>query len=189
MLETLHYFIDQYGYFAIAIGCFLEGEISVLLGVVAAQRELLTVPGVIAAATVGTIIADNFWFYMGRRLGRPALARRKDWRVRTRRAERLLARYGAPALIGYRFAFGLRTVAPFVFGSLNISPWRFLVLSSIGAVLWATSISVIGVLLARALHRTLNHIQNAEQAFLVVLLLATLTSITFYWLRHRKSRP
>ncbi len=188
MLETLRYFIDQYGYFAVAAGCFLEGEVSVLLGIVATQQDLLTVPGVFMAAVIGTLIADNFWFHTGRRLGRPALARRRDWRARARLAERLLKRYGAAAIIGSRFVFGLRTVGPFVFGSLRFSPWRFLAYSAIGSVLWAATVSTIGVLLARALHRTLANIENAEQAFVVVLLVASMTGVLFYWINNRRSK-
>ncbi len=186
MVETLRHLIEQYGYFAVVLGCILEGEMAVLLGVFAAQEELLILAGVIPAALAGTIIGDNFWFHAGRRLGRPALEKRADWRAKAGRIESLMERYGAPVMVGFRFFYGLRSVTPFVLGSLNISPWRFLALEALGAVLWVVTISLIGVFLADAVDSALARIQNVEKALLVVLLLAAMASFVIYSLNKWK---
>src|SRR5699024_4864050 len=152
MLETLQNLINQYGYWAVAFGCLLEGEVSVVLGALAVDQGLLKLPGLMLAAFTGTMVSDVGFYLAGRHFGRPTLARRsRRWRARARVAERLLARYGAPAIVGFRFVFGLRSVAPFVFGTVNVKPLRFLVLSSIGAAIWAVGFSLIGLLFAHAL--------------------------------------
>ena len=82
MVDSLSQLIAQYGYLAIAAGCFFEGETAVLLGMVAAHKGIL-VPGLVwLAATLGTIAGDNIWFHVGKRMGRPALARRPHWHAR-----------------------------------------------------------------------------------------------------------
>lgn len=187
MLEVLQNLIDQYGYWAVALGCVVEGEVSVLLGAIAAHEQLLRLEGVIAAAFVGTMISDVGFYFAGRHFGRAALAKRSlRWRARARITERLLSRYGTPAILGFRFVFGLRSVAPFVFGMLNIPRWRFLLLSGIGAALWAVAFGFLGLLLANALQATLAYIRHVEIALLILFVVATAVGTTIYLLRARR---
>lgn len=187
MVETLQHLIGQYGYFAIALGCFLEGETSILLGVFAAHRGILDAEGVWLAAICGTLIGDNLCFHIGRHMGRPALDKRPAWRPKVARVEKLLQHYGAPMMIGFRFLYGLRYVTPFVFGSLGISPLRFFIYDLIGTVLWASTITLIGVYLASAVQKALAHIQNVEQALVVVVMLGALIGYGVYRLRRRST--
>lgn len=187
MLETLQNLIHQFGYLAVALGCIVEGEISLMLGMVAVHESLLKLGGVMAAALTGTMISDVGFYLAGRHFGRAALARRnRRWRARARLAERLLARYGTPAIIGFRFVFGLRSVAPFVFGTINVGPWRFLLLSGLGAVIWTVLFSVLGLLFANALTATLAHVRNVEIGLLILLLCASLIAAAVYLLRSRR---
>lgn len=186
MLETLQNLIDQYGYWAVALGCVVEGEISVLLGAMAAHEGLLNLGGVMLAAFTGTMISDVGCYYAGRHFGRAVLARRsRRWRARARLAERLLARYGGPAILGFRFVFGLRTVAPLVFGTVNVGQWRFLLLSGIGAALWAVAFALLGTLLASALQIALAYVRQVELALLALFLFVSLLATALYLLRAR----
>lgn len=187
MLELLQNLVGQYGYWAVAFGCMVEGEVTVLLGAVAVNEGLLQLGGLMAAAFTGTMVADIGFYFAGRHFGRAALARRsRRWRARARLAERLLDRYGAPALVGFRFVFGLRSVAPFVFGTINVKPVRFLLLSTIGAVLWTVLFSFIGLLFANALAATLAHIRQVEIGLLVLLVVASIIAAILYVLRCRR---
>ena len=89
MIETLQALIADFGAFAVAIGCLLEGETSILLGVFGAHRGWLSLESVIVAATVATIIGDNLCFHIGRRMGRPALDRRPGWQPKIARVDGL----------------------------------------------------------------------------------------------------
>ncbi|GAB3672823.1 DedA family protein [Salinisphaera aquimarina] len=186
MIDTLQQLIGEYGYFAVALGCFLEGETAILLGVFAAHRGIIDVNGVLIAAIIGTMIGDNLCFHIGRRMGRPALDKRPAWRPKVARVEELLQRYGAPMMIGFRFLYGLRYVTPFVFGSLGISPLRFFILDAIGTVIWAGTITLIGVYLADAVQGALAHIQNVEQLLVIVLVIAAAVGFGIYRLRRRR---
>lgn len=188
MVVALGQLIAQYGYLAVAVGCLFEGETSILLGIIASHHTSLVVEGVVVSAIIGTIIGDNTCFHVGRRMGRPALDKRPGWQAKAARVERLLERYGAPIMIGFRFLYGVRYVTPFVLGSLDISPWRFLLLDGIGTLLWANTIAVIGIYLADALQRALAHIHSVEMALLVIVATLVIAGLGIYYLHRRRDR-
>jgi membrane protein DedA with SNARE-associated domain len=188
MISTLAQLIAQYGYLAIGAGCLFEGEAAILLGVFAADQSLLALYGVVLSAILGTLCGDNFCFHAGRRMGRPALNARPGWRNKTARVERLLTRYGAPVMIGFRFFYGIRYVTPFVLGSMGISPLRFLLLEGLGTILWANTITLIGVYLAHALREVLANIQNAELVLPAALGMIVIIAGGIHYLRRRRRR-
>lgn len=147
---SLTQLIHVYGYLAVLIGCFLEGETILLLGGVAAEQGYLSLPGVIAAAFVGSMSGDQLFFYIGRRYG-PGLIERKprlkkasvvlqDWLVKR---QTLL-------ILGFRFLYGLRSAAPFVFGASAVGRRRFALFNAGGAAIWANALGYGGYLAGRA---------------------------------------
>lgn len=138
---TLGEFISNYGYLAVIGGCFIEGELAILFGTAAAVSGYLPMPGVMVAAFFGTVAADNFWFWTGRRLGRPFLSRRPGWRDRARWAENLTERHGTVTMLSLRFLYGLRTVTPFVLGAVRVHPLKFLMLEAVSAFAWVSLVS------------------------------------------------
>lgn len=186
MIHTLSHLIAQYGYFAIALGCFFEGETSILLGMLAAHKGILLGDYVWLSATVGTVLGDNLWFHIGRHMGRPALARRPRLYARATRIEALLERYGALVMIGFRFLYAMRSLTPFVLGSLGVSPWRFLFYDIIGTLIWSSVVTVAASYLADAIGEALANLQNAEQALLVLFVLLMASGWLVYFLRRRR---
>ena len=68
-MDTLQALIEQYGYLAVFVGCFLEGETVLVLGGFAAHLGYLSLPIVIATAAVAGFIGDQALFAIGRRWG------------------------------------------------------------------------------------------------------------------------
>lgn len=155
MFEWLRYLTEHFGYLAVAIGSFLEGEVSLLLGTLAAREGILVFPGVILAAFLGTLIADNTWFYLGRHLGQPFIARHRHWRERAEYVRNLLERYGAGFIVGLRFFYGLRTVTPFVIGAARVSRVKFFFCDLLSTLLWTIVMGTIALLLGAAINRVL----------------------------------
>lgn len=150
MLEWLQHLVDNYGYLAIGIGCFFEGETVVFLGALAAREGMLEFPIVILAALAGTVIGDNAWFYLGRHLGQPFIERRRHWHERAEYARTLLERYGAGFIIGLRFFYGLRSVTPFVIGAARVSRVKFFFCDLLGTLIWSVVIGIVALLLGAA---------------------------------------
>lgn len=110
-------FIDRFGYLAVTLGTFFEGETVLLAGGAFAHRGLLTLPGVILAAFAGSLAGDQLWFFLGRRFGRPFVERRPRWARQMARIDGFLARFGTAFVLGFRFLYGLRSVTPLALGA------------------------------------------------------------------------
>ena len=133
MLESL---LNTYGYLAILLGTFLEGETIMILGGVAAHMGYLSLGWVITFGFLGTLLGDQLYFYLGRRHGGDFLARRPTWSARAQRVHRFIERYPVLLILGFRFLYGLRTVTPFVLGSSQVSYLQFTLLNLTGAGTW-----------------------------------------------------
>jgi membrane protein DedA with SNARE-associated domain len=159
---TLQDLISDYGYAAVAIGTFFEGETVLVLGGLAAQRGYLELHWVVASAFIGTLLGDQLYFYIGRFKGQQMLARRPSWKARSDKVFALMARHETLVVLGFRFLYGLRTVTPFVIGASRISALRFLVLNVIGASTWAILVGVLGYLFGRTVEVIIGDIQRYE---------------------------
>ncbi|MGW8187802.1 MAG: DedA family protein [Desulfobacterales bacterium] len=82
MLESL---IEKFGYLAVLLGTFLEGETILVLGGFAAHRGYLLLAGVILTAFCGSLMGDQLFFFLGRRNSRAFLDRRPLWKARADR--------------------------------------------------------------------------------------------------------
>src|SRR5271170_1379763 len=138
--------IQTYGYGAVFAGTLLEAEAVLLVGGFAAHRGYLDLPTVVGVAIVGSFLANQLWFYLGRRHGAKLLERYPRYVAPAARAHELLARYNTPLILSVRFIFGLRTIVPFVLGMGKITTLRFQVLNFGGAVFWSVTVAAGGYL-------------------------------------------
>ncbi len=188
MREMIQHFIETYGYAAVVVGTFLEGETIVILAAVAAYSGYLKLEWVIAAAFGGSLCGDQLFFYLGRTHYQLILSKRPYWRDRIDKAHRMLERFRTPFVLIFRFLYGLRTVAPFMIGMSNIATKKFVVLNIIGAAIWATTIGVAGFYLGNAIESLLGNIKKYELWLLGAIALIGFSLWVFYLYRRRKAR-
>jgi membrane protein DedA with SNARE-associated domain len=181
---TLESIVENYGYLAVWIGTFLEGETVLVMGGFLAHRGYLELPWVIAVAFAGTFFGDQLYFYLGRRHSQVLLARRPAWQARIGKAQALLERHQALLILIFRFLYGLRTMLPFVIGMSRV-PWSlFVLLNALGALVWAIAIGFAGYLFGQALEIVLTDIEHYEHEVLAVIAVAGF----LFWLFHRVRR-
>lgn len=131
---------------ALVIGFLVPGgKAAVLAGVVAGLGHvpvLLAWVGVVAAAVVGAGIG----FEIGRSHGDRVLEHRwlRRHRVRLGRAQALVRRRVAVAVVLGRSVAVLRATTPALAGAVGVGRGRFLVWNVVGGVLWATVFVGIG---------------------------------------------
>lgn len=171
---TLAHLIDSYGYPAILIGTFLEGETILVLGGIAAKLGYLKLPWIIVCAFTGTILGDQLFFFLGRYKGQSFLDKRPIWQTRAARVHRIMERHRIPIILGFRFLYGLRTVTPFVIGMSRVPIFEFVILNIIGAILWATIVGSLGYAFGHGLELMLGDLRHYEMGILVIVLLAGL---------------
>jgi membrane protein DedA with SNARE-associated domain len=159
---SIQSFIDTYGYVAILVGSFLEGETILVLGGLAAHSGYLDLSFVILAAFIGSLCGDQLFFFLGRWHSDAFLKRRPSWSARVAKAQKLLDRFRTPIILGFRFFYGLRTVTPFVIGMNAVPTVRFVFLNAVGALIWAIAVGTGGYLFGNALEILIGNIKHHE---------------------------
>jgi membrane protein DedA with SNARE-associated domain len=180
--------IQAYGYPAVFVGTFLEGETILVLGGFAAHRGYLSLPAVIAAAFAGSLLGDQLFFFLGRFQGRRLLRRLPSWGPKIKRAHTFLETYPTLSILTFRFLYGLRTVIPFALGSSRVSALRFGILNVCGAGVWSVAIGLGGFYFGRALELLIADVERYELLAMGAVGLAGLSVWAVRLLRRRRSR-
>lgn len=166
--------VAEYGYLAVFVGTFFEGEVILVLAGFAAHQGHLSIATVTVVAFCGATLGDQAFFFIGRRYGSALIERFPAWQARVQKIHALLLRHHAGLIIGIRFAYGLRILGPIVIGTTPLPAWRFMVFNALGAAIWAPLIAGAGYLFGEALELLLVDLKNVEMVALLTLVGAVL---------------
>lgn len=158
--------LDTYGYAAILILTFIEGETIVILAGIAAYQGYMNIYLVGLSGFTGSFLGDQLYFALGRRYGTPLLAR---WPQLTKKIEwafELVRRYENLYILSFRFIYGVRNVSPFVIGISGVSRVKFFLLNACAAILWASAFSAGGYFFGHALEKVLG--ENQTKALMIL---------------------
>lgn len=140
----LQQLVIDYGYLALFIGTFLEGETILVIAGFLASRGYLQLDMVMLSAFLGTFAGDQTFFYLGRLKGIAFLEKRPLWHSKTDKVFDLLHRHQIKVVLGFRFLYGVRNVTPFVIGASRMHPGKFFALNFLGALVWAVIVGYLG---------------------------------------------
>jgi membrane protein DedA with SNARE-associated domain len=169
---TVELLIMQYGYAALFVGALLEGETFLILAGFAAHRGYLALHNVIIVAFLGSFLADQVWFHLGRAKGTAFVDRRRNWRRHADEVRGLIHRRQNLLMLGFRFVPGTRTLTPIVMGAMGFDFKRFALLNCVGALIWAVTIGWLGYLFGAAAEHIFEHLKRYETYLLAVIALA-----------------
>lgn len=177
--------VESYGYYAVVIGTFLEGETVLIIAGFAAYRGYLSLPWVMVAAFAGSLLGDQFYFFLGRRYGARILRRFPRAAERAVRVNALFSRYHTAFILVMRFLYGFRTIGPVVLGMSDIPTIKFVALNIIGAIVWTVVISSIGYVFGGTLEFMLKDMKRYEVAIFIGIALLGAGIGLMHWLRAR----
>ena len=147
-------------------------------------------PNIVAVCLILTVsaVAGNATGYaIGAKLG-PALFDRPDSRIfkpeYLDKTHEFFEKYGAPAIILARFVPIVRTFITAVAGAGRMGFARFITLSAIGGVLWATGITLMGYWLGNV-----EFIRHNVEALAIAIVLVSVLPIVVEAIRRRKDVP
>ena len=140
----------RYGVVAIFLGAGIEGEPFALASGVLAHRHWLPTWLAIGAAICGAVAIDQFWFHLSRHFQRSRLVRRVVQRPSFARALALIERYPVRFVLLFRFAYGLRAVAPVAIGASRVPTRLFVPLNIAAAIVWGLAFTGAGYLIGPA---------------------------------------
>jgi len=181
-MEELQSFLLDYGYGIVVLGALLEGETILIITGVLVHQGIFSFPLAVVVATVGAVVGDQGWFYLGRhsfqkivkqfpRLGRlidrvqPWLEHKADW-----------------IAAGSRFVYGTRIASPLLLGANGYPRSRFLVINILAGTLWVLLSISGGYLLGTTAQQLLGDFARLEWVVLGVVV------GIFGWRAWRKSR-
>jgi len=167
---SLETFFGTYGYPALLVGTFFEGETFLVLAGFAASLGYLDIPWVILVAFVGTLAGDQVFFYLGRRhsvMVQSFLDYYPAWQNRIGRVQGLIERYQTALVFVFHFLYGLRIAFLLVIGLSRIPAGKFFILNFFSALVWAIVIGMMGYLFGSALAMLIGDLKGLENYILV----------------------
>jgi membrane protein DedA with SNARE-associated domain len=162
--------LQKFGYLAVFVGTFLEGETILVMAGFFAERGYLKLPFVIMTACSGAYVGHVFWFWLGRTQGVKLLDRFPRMKKHFGKGIRLFERYGAPAIFITQWLYGLRITCAVIIGISKVSTIKFLVYEALTCIVWAIIIGSAGFYFGRAVERVLGRAAHIEKYGLIVLL-------------------
>lgn len=173
--------LQKFGYLAVFIGTFLEGETILVMAGFFAERHYLRLPLVILTAGSGAYTGHVFWFWLGRTQGMRLLERFPRMKRHFGKGIRLFERYGAPAIFITQWLYGLRITCAVIIGISKVSTIKFLIYEAVTCLTWAIVIGTAGFYFGRAVERVLGRAAHIEKYGLLVLLVGAIA----FWAYHK----
>lgn len=179
MMEQL---LSDYGYLALFIGTFLEGETILVLAGIFASQDYLDLKTVIIVAFIGSYFGDQLWYFLGRHYGLALLQKKPKLKKPADKALIYLRKNPDLWVLTFRFMYGLRTIMPVAIGMSGYPPKRYIILNGIGAIIWA-------IVLGCAAYYFGNIIKDYLKGYEIVFLIGIVIAALLWWaVRFFKSR-
>jgi len=145
-------FLDKYGYFALLIGTFFEGETAILVASSLSHTGLFKIPYTVFFGFAGSFISDWIYYLIGRLNGKYFIERRPKLKERIEPVTRFFNHHKIQILFTYRFLYGFRVIIPLIIGMSGIRPLQYLGYSMATGLIWATVVSTTGYYIGKFLN-------------------------------------
>jgi membrane protein DedA with SNARE-associated domain len=182
VLAEMEEYIARYGYIAIVIGTFFEGETTVLLGGIFSKLQYMELGHVMAWAFLGTFAGDCTFFFLGKVFGRNIIDRHESLRSKIPLANGIIKRYGNFIIFLGRFFVGVRGIMLLLLGCTDIKKRTFFLYSIISAALWSIVVSSTGYLFANVVYIFVHDIKRYEKFIIPAIVIIIAIFIFVY--RH-----
>lgn len=120
------------------------------VGLLAATTGQLDVTLVIPLLILAALLGDNLNYFVGNRFGNYIKSKEKILFLKREyitQTEEFYEKHGGKSVILARFMPIIRTIAPFVAGAGSMKYGKYITFCILGAVLWVTSITLLGFFL------------------------------------------
>jgi len=178
-MTSAHHLIDLYGYWAVFIWTFIEGESALIAAAALAAAGLMEPWKVIATGAGGAFLGHMMFFAIGRWRGMqiiravPFLNRHYD------KANKILDHYAHWSIFILQYLYGTRLISAILFGCSSISLQRFVLLQIVNCLSWALLIYLGGHLLGVAAIAIMNRF--GVEGLVIAIAVITLIAIAVYF--------
>lgn len=137
-------FLQRYGYIALSVGTFLEGETALLVASSLVVSGLFKIPLTVLFGFFGSFLSDWTYFLIGRLNGKYFLDKRPKLKEKFQPVQKFFKTHRLQILVSYRFLYGFRIIIPLMLGMSDIRAIQFLGYSLLAGVVWASTVSSVG---------------------------------------------
>lgn len=173
----------DWGYLAVALAVFIEGEIFLIMVGIAAATGLFHYSLVIVAATIGAILHDNSIFILSKFIGQKFIQQKASLRYKAEKSLKILEKHENLAILSIRFLYGLRTITILIVGLSKINKLKFIILDSISSFIWSIIYITIGYLCGHTVMRFVDHVDIkiwiSHNKYLSIFILILVSSIIY----------
>jgi membrane protein DedA with SNARE-associated domain/rhodanese-related sulfurtransferase len=143
----------------------------------------------IAIVVFACLVADLFWFYLGRHRGRQVMGFLCRITIEpdscVRRTENMFTRYGLWGVLAAKFVPGLNTMAPPLAGMSGVKAERFALVDAAGALLFGVCFIGLGFVFNKQIEKVAGAIASIGVSVLAVLAGLIVLYIGYKYLRRR----
>jgi membrane protein DedA with SNARE-associated domain len=179
-LEQFVIFLKTWGYLAVFLGALVEGESIILTASSMASFGYLSLPKVMITAFMGTLLADQVLYMVGRHYGPSFFDRFPKLQAPSQRAFSLLKKYDVWFIIACRFVYGIRITSAIVIGAGGVPPRRFIPLNILSASIWTVVSCVGGYLLGDLMMELFHNFARIQKYIIGAAVIALLLGLTFW---------
>jgi len=144
--------LPKYGYLAILLAAFWEGEIVLITACALCGSGLLDWRLTIIAAAIGGSAGDQIYFYAAHERAARTIQKSKRLREWYPKVSKFVLRHSTVAVLLSRFAAGLRITIPLVCATAGMPARKYSLLSIISGFAWASFWVAISYHVGQQLH-------------------------------------
>lgn len=184
MTHTIHFLIEQYGLFAVFLGCIAEGESVAILGGFFAHQKLFIPWQAWASAAGGAFMGDFLMFMAGRRFADyPRIQKLRDT-PGFEHAFTLVEKHPNLFVLLNRYVYGFRAVGGVAAGLSNIPVYRFVILNGISSIVWASLFCGLGYIFGLGAEQIVGQALLRHEKLLVGLAIGLIAAGTGWFAAH-----
>ena len=189
-LTTLLQTIGYFGLFAFVFaesglffGFFLPGDSLIFTAGLLAATGYFSIVLIIVIVFLGAVLGDSFGYFFGKRTGKYIFKKDDSFIFSKKNLEKSQAFYknhGSKTIILARFIPIVRTFAPILAGTSNMSYKKFLAFNIIGGIGWTLLLTLLGYILGNSVP----HIDH--YLLMVIFIIIVISFLPVLWELYRE---
>ena len=194
--------MEQFGYFGIALLILVENvfppipsEVILTFGGFMTTKSELSIFGVVVASTIGSVGGAVILYWIGRILNVERLERIiEKWgkylrltKEDVRKADAWFDKYGPWTVFFCRFIPLIRSLISIPAGMSGMNQWLFLVLTTLGTLIWNSVLVLVGAKVGNNWHQIVNYMDVYSNIMYVVIAVSAVIFIIWFIKRKKTS--
>jgi membrane protein DedA with SNARE-associated domain len=177
--------IIKFGYPALFLGSFLEGESVLIASGFLARGGYLNLKLVMLVALSATYMADVSLYFLGRAKGKGIITKFPIARAYYPKVKTLFDKYGIWAIFIARYLYGLRLASAATFGLMKMKRGKYLPFDFLSCTIWAVLVGGLGYTFGASLEALIGQVKHYEK---IVVAFIILVGLSVWLFRRAQSR-